>query len=1276
MSPVATPDGLPHGTVTFLFTDIEGSTELLKQLGKRYKDLLVEQRTILRETFSRWDGTEVDTQGDSFFYSFTRASDAIHAAVEAQRAIDEHEWPEGVYLPIRMGLHTGEPLNYEEGYIGMDVHRAARIAAAGHGGQILLSETTAPLILDILPKGVSTVDLGRHRLKDMYRPEHITQLVLEDRKRDYPPLNSLEVLPSYFQSSIQLSPAEFLTKSEQGPQPPVFVAREREMARLDRFLDQASQGEGCVVFVSGGPGRGKTALMEAFGRHAADSRPDVLVALGSCSAFRGVGDPFQPFRQILSMLCGDVERAWATGSVSREAAMNLWSVMPTTARTIVESAPDLLDTFINSHDLSVRLSRALESRPSWLGRLSHLGERQSRTRPEREKNTLFDEYERVLKGLCREHTLVLLLDDLQWVDSASLDLLFHLKKCVGNHSILIIGAFRPEEVALERGGKPHPLVKVLGEFKRQFGENVVGLSGTSEIEARQFVDDLLDAEPNRLGADFRSALFAHTSGHPLFTVESLRNLQERESLVKDQDGAWVDTAVIDWSSLPARIEGVIEERIGRLGDDLKRILEVASVEGVVFTSHAIAGVEGIEERSLLRELSQELDKRHRLIQEHGILQIDGQSYYQYQFRHELFQQHLYSQLGAYERSALHKDVGVQLEGIYQDRSWEIAPQLAAHFVKAGDPERALKYFILAGDQARMIYANAEAIGHYQRALEVLQSSDRIDEKARLYMKLGLVFTASFQNEGASRAYDHAFEIWEDYRNSEKPADWGSSPKILRMAIREPITLDPGNWIGDSSRFVLNQIYEGLTTVDDEFNVLPAAAARWEILDEGRRYVFYLQEGLRWSDGTQVVASDFEQAWKRNLRQRTFPGARSLLYTIKNARAYGEGELSNPDEVGVFAIDEFTLEVQLESSTAYLPYLFSLPVAAPLHQFSIQNEVDLEAGVPPPITNGAFYLSEYIPGEKLILRRNPFYRGRFPGNVTQVESPFISEYAASLDEYGSDRVDALDMIASDIGTISRARARFRDELTFIPQLNTFYLTFRMDQHPFNDVAVRKAFAHAIDKVSFTKNATRGSYAPAGGGFVPPGMPAHSESVGIKFDVTQAKQCLKEAGYADGKGFPKVVISSVSSTSDNPIVPFLINSWKDILNVEVSPNPLEWEHFLDMRSSDPSALAVNAWSADYPDPDNFLRALFHSEEGINPGRWYNKEFDQCVEKAMVVLDQGQRVSLYRRADEILVTEEVAIVPIYYSQGRMLAKPWVSMPRIPPAMLQLKEVMIQER
>ena len=170
---------LPSGTVTFLFSDIEGSTALLKQVGDdRYARLLADHRQILRDAFGAREGQEIDTQGDAFFYSFPRARDAVAAAVEAQRGLASYQWPDGVTVRVRIGLHTGEPAMGEEGYTGLDVVRAARIAAVGRGGQVLLSETTRALVGSDLPDGVSARAIGAQRLKDIDRPEPLHELVM------------------------------------------------------------------------------------------------------------------------------------------------------------------------------------------------------------------------------------------------------------------------------------------------------------------------------------------------------------------------------------------------------------------------------------------------------------------------------------------------------------------------------------------------------------------------------------------------------------------------------------------------------------------------------------------------------------------------------------------------------------------------------------------------------------------------------------------------------------------------------------------------------------------------------------------------------------------------------------------------------------------------------------------------------------------------------------------------------------------------------------------
>ena len=182
----------PSGTVTFLFTDIEGSTRLLQQLGDRYATAASDHRRILRDAFGASGGREVDHQGDALFFSFPRARDAVAAAVAAQRALGAHEWPDGAQIKVRMGLHTGEPAVGEEGYIGLDVVRAARICSAGHGGQILISETTRALTGKDLPPGVTIRDLGEQQLKDV-EAERVYQLELADGQHSFPALKTERV---------------------------------------------------------------------------------------------------------------------------------------------------------------------------------------------------------------------------------------------------------------------------------------------------------------------------------------------------------------------------------------------------------------------------------------------------------------------------------------------------------------------------------------------------------------------------------------------------------------------------------------------------------------------------------------------------------------------------------------------------------------------------------------------------------------------------------------------------------------------------------------------------------------------------------------------------------------------------------------------------------------------------------------------------------------------------------------------------------------------------
>jgi predicted ATPase/class 3 adenylate cyclase/DNA-binding CsgD family transcriptional regulator len=244
----------PTGTVTLLFTDIEGSTHLFQQLGDRYASVLAECRHLLRATFQEWNGHEVDTQGDSFFVAFARATDAVLAAVEAQRALAAHPWPEGVAVRVRTGLHTGEPARTSEGYVGLDVHRAARIMSAAHGGQVLLSQATCILVEQDLPEDLSLRDLGEHRLKDLGRPRRLFQLVIPDLPADFPALKTLDTYPNNL--PMQHTP---------------FIGREQELAAVEQLMHREDVR---LVTLTGPGGTGKTRLGVQVAAELTDSFAD------------------------------------------------------------------------------------------------------------------------------------------------------------------------------------------------------------------------------------------------------------------------------------------------------------------------------------------------------------------------------------------------------------------------------------------------------------------------------------------------------------------------------------------------------------------------------------------------------------------------------------------------------------------------------------------------------------------------------------------------------------------------------------------------------------------------------------------------------------------------------------------------------------------------------------------------------------------------------------------------------------------------------------------
>ncbi|UCD42962.1 MAG: tetratricopeptide repeat protein, partial [Chloroflexota bacterium] len=455
-----------------------------------------------------------------------------------------------------------------------------------------------------------------------------------------------------------------------------------------------------------------------------------------------MGDPYLPFRDILAMLTGDVESRWNAGTITRDHARRLWTALPLVIEALLDQAPHLVNSLVPGADLLSRVEQANQVGESWFSLLNQRVEHNASNSLELKQSHLFQQVTNLLIDVARKQPILLFIDDMQWADPASTGLLFHLGRRLaeGKSKVLIVCAYRPDEVVVDHAGARHPLAKLLNEFRRSFGEVEIDLGQVERIEGRKFVDALIDSEPNHLSETFRVALYQRTEGHPLFTVELLRDLRERGNLFEDEGGYLVEAENLDWDLIPARVEAVIEERIARLDSASQNLLTVASVEGAAFTAQVVSEVNNLPERESLNKLSRDLGKRHRLVSEGGEIQIGQKRLSRYRFGHVLFQDYLYNRIGLSERRLLHGEVAVALEKFYSGQLDEMAVQIAHHFLKAEDFENSLRFFNLAAERAAGMYANNEAINHYSVALDLVSKISPNDGgAANIYRGRGLAY---------------------------------------------------------------------------------------------------------------------------------------------------------------------------------------------------------------------------------------------------------------------------------------------------------------------------------------------------------------------------------------------------------------------------------------------------------------------------------------------------------------------------------------------------------
>lgn len=525
------------------------------------------------------------------------------------------------------------------------------------------------------------------------------------------------------------------------------------------------------------------------------------------------------------------------------------------------------------------------------------------------------------------------------------------------------------------------------------------------------------------------------------------------------------------------------------------------------------------------------------------------------------------------------------------------------------------------------------------------------------------------------------------------------PNYLRIPFNGVVTtIDPGLTFDEAHIEVVKQLFLGLTDFDPETYVAkPQLAKDWQVNEDGTVYAFHLRQDVKWTNGEPVTAHDIVWAIKRNLAPETKAPNASSLYIIKNAETINKGQPpaaaseATPDQsdktvtakpsataatkpkpkpkpevplLGVRAVDDYTVEFTLEHAAGYFPALASLWVYRPLPRQVVEKYGD-EWTLPRNIqTNGPYKLTDWKKASELFLSKNPTYYEADKVKIPEIHYYIVPESSLGLAMYEKGELDImggqvyLNLPQTEIPRI-KSDPILRKELHVSPQFCTEWYGFNVQRAPMDKPLVRKAIAAAIDKQTLIDIVIKGGESPAPTFTRPPifGAVAPEEGVGIPFNPKQARAWLAEAGYPDGKDFPKVELVYNTSEVRKDVANAVKTILKHYLNIVIEVRALDFDRYMASLVPPQSPQLFRAgWCTDYPDANNWLYERFHPKSGDNWIGWNNSEFAEVVEKAQRSVDPTERKRLYRRAEQILTEEEAAMVPLYYSNAQFLVRPWI--------------------
>jgi oligopeptide transport system substrate-binding protein len=480
-------------------------------------------------------------------------------------------------------------------------------------------------------------------------------------------------------------------------------------------------------------------------------------------------------------------------------------------------------------------------------------------------------------------------------------------------------------------------------------------------------------------------------------------------------------------------------------------------------------------------------------------------------------------------------------------------------------------------------------------------------------------------------------------------------KYLRYALgAEPETLDPRKSTSIAASTVQAQIFEGLTAVDAANNPVAAAAQRWEVSPDGLKYVFFLRPDARWSNGEPVTAHDYEYAWKSTLSPELASSYAYQLFYLKNGEACNTGKIA-ADEVGVRAAGDYVLEVTLERPTPYFLSLVAFHTYYPVNKKIVAANEKWAANAKTLIGNGPFKVVKWVHDNKLEFAKNEYYWDAGKLRMDKLDFVLVDSAATVLTLFENGQVDMVENVpVTEIPRLER-----EGKLKIFPFLATYYYTFNVNQPPFDNAKVRKAFSLAIDRRSIIDRVLKGGQTPALA-LVPAGLPdaAPNEDFRAKGgdyfkdnDSAAARKVLAEAGYPDGRGLPAVTLLYNTSENHKLIAEAVQEMWKKNLGVAVELSNQEWKVFLDNLDKRNYQVARDSWIGDYADAMTFLE-LFESTNGNNVPGYKSAGYDALLKTAKETPDQAARMAAMHAAEQMLMDEAI-IAPIYFYTNPMAVK-----------------------